>query len=240
MTRNEVIIFLHIPKAAGSSLRKVIEKEIKANQISTLDLQVGEEFKLAGRFNAEELDKIRVFQGHMPFGLHREIYKPFTYITILRDPVERIISHYYFVLRNENHYLYREVTSKKMSLADYVMNKTTNELDNGQLRLISGDNMVDFGHCTEEMLDKAKYNLRHFFSIVGVSNRFDDVISLLRRHFGWKIKNYKKENVNERKAKSTIIPQEVLDLIMENNQLDYALYKYALELLDESLKNADS
>ena len=39
---------------------------------------------------------MQVFKGHMPFGIHKRLPQDYTYITFLRDPIERVVSAYYF------------------------------------------------------------------------------------------------------------------------------------------------
>ena len=60
------------------------------------------------------------------------------YITFLRDPVERLISHYHYVLRRPKHYLYEQVVKDGLSLSDYVTSDISPELSNHQVRMISG------------------------------------------------------------------------------------------------------
>ena len=96
----------------------------------------------------EGADRARVrivIRDHAGYGFHRALDQPFTYITMLRDPADRIISHYYFVLRKAGHYLYKEVTSRNMTLRDDVVSGISSELDNGQTRLVSGANGVRKG-----------------------------------------------------------------------------------------------
>ncbi len=45
----------------------------------------------------EKRNKIRCLKGHMPFGLHKYLLNSSVYLTVLREPIERVISHYYFV-----------------------------------------------------------------------------------------------------------------------------------------------
>ena len=61
-----------------------------------------------------------------------------TYITVLRDPVDRIASHYYYAKRYPTHYLHKEITGRNMSLQDYASARLSDELDNGQVRMLAG------------------------------------------------------------------------------------------------------
>jgi hypothetical protein len=134
------LIFLHIPKAAGTSLHRIIGRQYPQPSIFSIDgadvYGSIEEFK---GLSESQRARIACLKGHMPFGLHRYLPQPCAYITFLRDPIDRIVSHYYFVLRTPSHYLYEQVTSQRMTLDDYVRSGISGELSNGQTKLLAGD-----------------------------------------------------------------------------------------------------
>ena len=45
---------------------------------------------------------IRLLKGHMPFGLHKNLPVDARYISILRDPIERVTSQYYYIKKNKH------------------------------------------------------------------------------------------------------------------------------------------
>lgn len=94
----------------------------------------------------EEKRRIRCLRGHMWFGLHKYLPQLASYITILRDPIDRVISHYHFVKRAPTHRLHEEVISRKLKLGEYVSCGISPELSNGQVRLISGIETLSFIH----------------------------------------------------------------------------------------------
>ena len=98
------VIFLHIPKVGGSTISKIIERQYRPRNIfhvrdnsSQKRIQnCVDEFKV---LPVAEKERIKVLMGHMGFGLHNFLPQPSVYFTLLRDPVERVISYYYFILR---------------------------------------------------------------------------------------------------------------------------------------------
>jgi len=52
-------------------------------------------------------NSIRFIRGHFEFGVHKYLYRPYTYITMLRHPIERAISWYYFVKQNPDSVFYK-------------------------------------------------------------------------------------------------------------------------------------
>src|SRR2546426_12314755 len=109
------VIFLHIPKAAGSTFSSVLEARFDPKRTFIVRDSVRDVERLKGLTEAERA-QLQLITGHLPYGIHEHLSQPFEYITILRNPVERMISHYYYVLRSPDHYLYDRVTSQKMSL----------------------------------------------------------------------------------------------------------------------------
>ena len=228
--QEQSLIFLHVPKAAGSTFYKIIERQYKPNSIFSIDGQrVRESIDEFKKLPVAQREEIRVLKGHMYFGLHELLPQPSTYITILRDPVERIISHYYYVLRSPNHYLYNKVTSQHMSLKDYVCSGISTELDNGQTRLLSGLEQTVFGweECSTKVLELAKQNIKNHFAVVGLSERFDETLILLQKAFAYKIPFYVQENVTKNRPLKENISQDTLKFIEKYNELDIELYKYA-------------
>jgi hypothetical protein len=57
---------------------------------------------------------------------------------MMRDPVDRVISHYYFIKRSSEHPLNRVITERNFSLEDYARFEGSKELKNDQARLIAG------------------------------------------------------------------------------------------------------
>lgn len=241
--QGQTVIFLHIPKAAGSTLSSVIQRQYEPGDTFRIDgFHIRESIDEFKKIPEAKKEKIRFLSGHMFFGLHEFLPQASTYITMLRNPVDRVISHYYHVIRHSNHYLYQEVTSRNMNLKDYVSSGISAELDNGQTRDISGEGIVQkpfpdtgisFGQCSTEMLERAKRNLREHFAVVGLAERFDESLILLKRTFGWGTPCYVKSNVGENHPHKRDISKDELKLIEKYNELDIELYKYAGEMFEE-------
>ena len=93
----EALIFLHLPKCAGTTLNRIIEWEYDPMRVFSIDpIFFLWSYKKLNRWPTKRLGRMQVFKGHMPFGIHRRLPQPSTYITFLRDPVERVISAYFF------------------------------------------------------------------------------------------------------------------------------------------------
>jgi hypothetical protein len=236
------VIFLHIPKTAGSTLNKIIDHQYKRAATFTrhpyYPKELNDEFK---KLSEVERGRIKALKGHMFFGLHEYLSQLSTYITLLRDPVERTISHYYMILENPMDIFHKEVTSNHMSLKDFVCSDLSDRivtLKNGQTKLLAGmeaDAAVNFEKRSSDILELAKINLKEHFIVAGLQERFDENLMLLRRVFKWRNVFYIRMGGDKPRPKKKDIPRETLNIIEKYNELDIELYKYAKERFDEQV-----
>jgi hypothetical protein len=232
----EAVIFLHLPKTAGTTLNRLIEWEYPLSEIYSVD-PVFFEWSAARlhKLSSERLRRTRMFKGHMVFGLHKVLPQPATYITVLRDPVDRVISAYYFMRSYKLHPLYWKLRLQNYTLDDFVRRSRR---DNVQSKIIAG--AVYEEPCTREIVERAKYNLRHHFSVVGLSARLEESLALMKLRFGWKLSSYSSFNVTRSRPKKRDLPEATLDLIHQKNAFDIELYECAQEIFESAVRaNAD-
>lgn len=236
------MIFLHIGKTAGTTIRQILRKQYSPAEtllIRSRPLRADRpedrptrESTIAYFASLPDFQRARpsLVLGHTIYGLHRHIPRPARYITLLRDPVGLTISQYNYVARNPNHPLHDEASYR--SLEAFVTSGVTLEADNSQTRAIAGDTTTPFGGCTEAMLTSAKSHIEEHFSVAGLVERFDESLLLLQRALGWTNPYYVPANVTAKKGPVT---DEVLALIRDQNRLDLELNAWATERLDEAI-----
>ena len=76
-----------------------------------------------------------MFKGHMLFGLHEVLPQSATYITVLRDPVDRVLSAFYFMRSYKLHPLYWKMRRENWTLEDFVRRS---QRDSVQSKIIAG------------------------------------------------------------------------------------------------------
>ncbi|MCP4430984.1 MAG: sulfotransferase family 2 domain-containing protein, partial [Gammaproteobacteria bacterium] len=248
----QTVIFIHIPKAAGSTLSTIIDRQHHADNVYTAYVSVkpgtirtstplqsaDARLERLRALSDEKRAKIRVFRGHEGFGVHEFLPQPYTYITLLRDPVDRIISHYYYVLRTPTHYLYEEVTSRQMDLKAYAASGLSTELDNSQTKYLAGLEApyLNYGDYSADILKTARQNIREHFAVVGLIDRFDETLLLLKKALGWKLPFYTRVNVTDNRPRKRDLPTDTIRTIEAYNELDIELYRFAQSLFAEKMR----
>lgn len=235
--RMRPVIFLHLPKAAGSTLRTIFRKKYQRHHMHHLSGNPLEADDFPN-LPEEERYKIDLLTGHQHYGMHRWLRPGARYFTMIRHPIERCISHYFFVLRRPDHHLHQRVTRQRMSLFDYMDKQTTKELDNDQVRWLNDDGhrSTPFGEVTREMFEVARRRLTHGIEIFGLSERFDESLRMIAEALDWGPVEYASVNVTSNRPGRDEIDPKALDKICENNRFDIELYEYAVELFNARAK----
>jgi len=231
------VIFLHIGKTAGTTLRQVLRRNFPSSDIMLV--------RVHGRPREETLDRFatlpedvrahpRLIVGHTVFGLHKYVPRPCTYITLVREPLGLVLSQYRFVLRTPGHRHHELVTSEHMSVVEYICSGISMEMDNSQTRAIAGDRSTPYGGCTDVMLETAKRNIEEAFAVVGLTERFDETLILLQKTFGWSKLRHVRANVAPH-AHRLELSDEARGLIEEHNRLDSELYRFVTKRFEEAV-----
>lgn len=88
----KAIIFLHIPKTAGQSVHRYLQQFFQPDEVCP----ARENFQLLP-FPTAQLQQFRLFSGHLDWSLLDAVHGPRFAFTILRDPIERLLSFYFFL-----------------------------------------------------------------------------------------------------------------------------------------------
>jgi hypothetical protein len=240
--RGRLLVFVHIPKTAGTTLRAVLDM----NEPVPRSRPLGNVFKGGGGRSAALIERLRVgrgpdlggvrlVRGHFPLGVREYLpsYLPkereLHCFTFLREPIDRTLSHYYAIRKSGGGHdlppLPAEATLEDALAGGYLD-------DNLQTRMLSGL-PEPFGEVDDEMLAQAKHNLRDGLAFFGLTERFDESLVLAKQRLGLRSILYTANSrVNTRRPRGDEVPEELRRAAERCNRYDIELYRYAEELFD--------
>jgi len=234
-----VLLFQHIQKVGGTSLSKALEEKIPNKSVKPFSGMV---YWYPWDTSLDRYQRLKNFDGifgHFMFGIHHAILpKSYCYITMLRNPVDRIISLYYYARESFPNPLLGD------TLDDFVRFDKNNTFqmhnkDNGMVRSLCGPtaHLVPFLELTEEHLFCAKTHLLEYFSLVLITERYRESLLLLEKTFHWKNLTLFSENKTQRKLSRNKFSAHTISAIERMNKLDLELYEFASNLFDEQLRD---
>lgn len=255
--KKTLTIFTHIPKSGGTTFNSIIKTQYPEKGYFVMIPDDPVKKSLQDLETKIEKEGVGLVGGHVQFGLHQFLSQPCQYITFLRNPIELTLSHYYFFrLKKEYRSSIKEIVkfAQTHSVEEYCCKIHSNAMT----RFISGvdfDELYKWGYlkylekkimnlapsdeedASEEMLEAAKSNLKNYFQVVGLTERFDETLILLKEKLSWRNVHYLKKNTTKNRPKSEQHSSQVLATLKKYNELDLELYSYAEELFEKQIKN---
>ncbi|HSU62128.1 MAG TPA: sulfotransferase family 2 domain-containing protein [Bryobacteraceae bacterium] len=181
------ILFMHIAKTAGTAFREAMEENYKQSEIAYL--YPDPPGFLIENLHLLPLEQRRAFRlviGHFQYGIHDALPQPWTYVTVVREPVSRIVSHYRYALEMQSEDA--SGSDSAASLVEALERRATVNLDNLMVRCFSGVDEKDVppGSIDSHVYALAVDHLRSAFSFVGHQERSDQAYAELHRRYNWK------------------------------------------------------
>ena len=254
--QNAALVFMHIPKTGGITLRRMLKMHIACWPPSNLlnhDLILGkykiqnfaERLEHIQTMRENQKRRIKYFEGHFGFGIDSYFLTPSNYFTLLRDPVERTISTYFHLQKPEvmERYDIPRLDFKSLMKMGKAWGGTHGHyFDNCHVRYLAGEGgrpvEVEFGKCDSSMLDLAKRRLREKFITFGLTEYFDESVVFLMGELGWNFGFYVTSNVNKARKPASELDQDDLEFVRQHNALDLDLYDWALSIFQERIAEA--
>lgn len=206
-----MIISIHIPKTAGGSFLTLLKKHYGKHVLTDYQ-EMPDEFgyTLKDSFTKipSSLSNIKIIHGH--FTSEKYEYIPNgQFIVWLRDPVQRILSHYYY---------WKNYPSP--------LNSTYNFMKNNNLSVLEFAKLDPIRNLQKKFLSKKNLN---DFAFVGITENFAKSITHFNRVFSANLTDDIRVHENPL-SKANDVEASILQKIRDLNLEDMALYEQALNL----------
>ncbi len=224
------LLFDHMPKTGGTSLVTVLEQIIGQDNIASV-------FGDNARKACDRLNNKTVISGHMSFYPGEHLDTERYCLTILRNPIDRVLSAYDFFRNNPNALVTKSVElANQLKLEDYLECEDSvvrDEVVNAQTNhyyYIGHDGSAD---CSDEAKLAAAKRALDSYNLVGGLEQFEDFVDVLCFEQGWSADlEMPRENKTVKRTKVSDIPAPIRQRLEELNKLDIELYQYACKLFN--------
>lgn len=240
LRKKRPLVFIHVPKTGGSSLHEVLTKELKDRKLcpARFSSEISE-------YSKNELAEYDLFSGHFGAEDCSLIEKP-QYITLLRNPVDRVVSLYSYWRAQRGKYLGTPETDQNYagvqlainsSIDDFV--RTQNpailaEISNTQsLYILYGLNSHKLHEnilpepTVEEVIRKLKSNFLWYGTLEQLSASCESLWEKLHV----KVEGNQIPIINKTPANyKAIVSEETYKIIADLNRVDMALHTHVTNL----------
>lgn len=230
------VIFMHVPKTGGTTLEYLLAKNYRINGVVHINAP-GLQANPYALLRKSDLTLPHVIMGHhkMCQLLYRFVDRPLVHLTMLRDPIRRILSYYNYIQTSPDHSLHTTTTER--SLQEFVESEDMVELSNAQTLRFSGllqkNRPWQKTHILEEAYKCARYSLEHRFSLLGLTERYTEFLLMARKTLNWLDIVFERRNASKTKTHPEDVPGKVMDIIRDRNKYDLALYEFACNLFNK-------
>ncbi len=226
---------IHLPKTAGSTFNAILRRRFPADRIYEHQSYFNDSGANGPALSTASRTSL-VILGHLDFRCRLYLPQESVFVSFLRDPVQRVVSGYHNILRDATNPAHAQVS--RMDLAEYVRSGAVRDVDNGQVRRLSGVGMdPPIGALSEEHLQLARSNIANHRYFIGITELFDQSLILLADLLGARPWHYVPVNTRTAGLRPPPIAEpEIAACIRHRNSLDLALYREQRERLEETIR----
>ena len=219
-----LLLFVHVPKASGSTIRAIISRNYLTGRTAFDEWQ-----QVDFRDLAHSPD-VNIIVGHFRFGMHYGVKRPVSYCSMIRNPIDRYVSDYYYAYSSPEHRLRDAITSGEVTLESFL-------LSNDPVALVRQLTGLDGDLSREKGL--AETIAARSYSMIGVSERFDESVLLMAHLYGWAPPIYILKNKTRlssdvadqrRQSRADLAPE-----VKRHFQRDLDFYDFCVARLDEAI-----
>jgi hypothetical protein len=254
------LVFLHIPKTGGTTLHYHFSANFAPEETCP------ERFSNLDAYSVDDLRQWRFFSGHFNSDEIKRIPRPTFRVTVLRNPIERLLSNYYYWRRLSHEYIEQyglngPRITKAGTLIDFLrsdepeilqntVNPITIQLAGAVLAKPDGYALMrdgeQIGWLSEAQLVSRALEALLSCDVLGDISQLKDIYGRVAQVFGMAPLNElahlnTKEEVDEAREpyKAEAITPEIWSLLEKKTRLDRVLYHLARDHWQRGLGRLD-
>eukprot|EP01025_Chloroclados_australasicus_P017443 TRINITY_DN1890_c0_g1_i1.p2 TRINITY_DN1890_c0_g1~~TRINITY_DN1890_c0_g1_i1.p2 ORF type:complete len:327 (-),score=34.88 TRINITY_DN1890_c0_g1_i1:1158-2138(-) len=203
--------------------------------------------------------KIRYATGHLPFGFCQFLESNCEYTTVLRNPLERALSQYYYVRERHPNLVNCQGCNTFEGYIDGLLSQKLHihGVDNIQTRMISGDSfnavisssivckaklagcdITPFMKINQSHFEKAKNNILNHFPVIGTLDELQEYQALM--YVEYRYQPYKIEVLRKTSSRSKQLEDldpETLEKLQKMLKWDLQLWQFVKNLINQRVRN---
>ena len=239
---HETFFYMHIMKTAGTSLVSAMERNFTADAIYP-DKELGQG-RAEQYWTVEALrkalpdarERVQLYCGHFPYVVGELIGSPIV-MTMLRDPVDRVVSHLRHCSRHFERYrgrslaeIYEDPWHGPCLFTNYQVKQFALPLDD---KLKGHIDLLEIDEANFDTALGRLHDVDHLGLVDGYEQFVDEVFS---RH-GWK--RFDDRRLQTSPESDPGIPESLRRRIESENEADREFYTRAVELVDRRNRAGD-
>lgn len=224
------LLFEHVPKCGGTTVNDFLGMQYLCRERFEIDgMNVDHGLSTWQGMSAEERQSYRLLAGHGAHKLRHLFWPEAKRLTIIREPVDRMISHYHFARTSPNHYLFETINKQQLSLEQYASSGLSPEIINNYARRFAGITSEESRRAPEESAHRTLEIMLSEYSVIGFTDNLDAAMIAIGDQCQFPFPAWKPERRNTNHLRPRQLNDSTIELIQQINAADVLLFKMLRE-----------
>src|ERR1700730_13126231 len=227
--------FLHLPRTGGTTITwDILFPNFRREHCCIVNY--GPDMLALGgapdplSWSTRKRESSSLIAGHMPFGFAEHFPGPSEYLTMVRDPIARVVSDYFFCRQNPTNPAYPFAIT--LPLVEFVA-QGYGSSQNCYAQWLSNAAFGAKFRSEDEILEAALKNLSQF-SFIGITEQSDLSIEQICKRYNLAVYPVTEVTKNRATPEGRHVSEEEIQVVRGHNLLDLAIYDVCLKLFMES------